>query len=135
MKQKKAPMPFWTLIAQTELGRFEPPTDSFSEGSDTTEGALSNLELIISNSLGVITVLAGVFFIFYFIMGAFQILSAGGDSGKVQSGQQRITQAVLGLVILVAAYAIIGLISTVLGLSLLNPAQVIQESLIPGGGS
>ncbi len=128
-------MPIWTLIAQTELGKFEPPTGSFSEGSDTTEGALSNLELIISNSLGVITVLAGVFFIFYFIMGAFQILSAGGDSGKVQTGQQRITQAVLGLVILVAAYAIIGLISTVLGLSLLNPAQVIQENLIPGGGS
>lgn len=125
-------MPLWTLIAQTQLGEFEAPSNAFSQGSDTTEGALSNLELVLSNAIGLMTVVGGLFFIFYFLMGAFQILSAAGDSGKVQSGQQRITMAVLGLVILVAGYAIIGLIGSVVGLDLLGPAAVIRENLIPG---
>ena len=119
-----------TLIVQS-LGGFEPVTPGYSENSTTQEGALSNFELILSNIIGFMTILAGLFFIFYFLTAVFQIIGAGGDAGKVSSAQQKIMQAVIGLVILVAGYAIIGLVGSVIGLNLLEPGRMLLE-VIPG---
>jgi hypothetical protein len=115
-----------TLIAES-LGTIQPPTAAYSEGSAEGISAINNLEGFISAAIGMLTILAGVFFIFYFILGAFKWLSAGGDSGKVQKARDQIVQGVIGLIVVVAAYAIIGLIGTVLGLRLLTPGAVINE--------
>jgi hypothetical protein len=34
------------------LGKIEPVTDSYSKGSDVAAGAISNMELLISNMIG-----------------------------------------------------------------------------------
>lgn len=118
------------MIAKS-LGEFQPVSPAFSEDSATQEGALSNLELIISNVIGFLTILASLFFIFYFLTAVFQIIGAGGDASKVASAQQKILHAVIGLIILVAAYAIIGLIGSIVGLNLLEPGRMLLQ-IIPG---
>jgi len=120
------------LIAQAVQfgGGFKPPTDAYSETGQTTEGTLSNLELFISNIIGVLTLLAGIFFIIYFILGAFKWVTAGGDSGKVGKARDEMVQGVLGLIIIVMAYGIIGIVGSILGLDILNPAAVL-ETLVP----
>jgi len=110
-----------------DIGGFNPPSDAYSQGSNTQAGALSNLELFISNIIGFITAIGGVFFVLYFVIGAFEWISSGGDKGKVEKARNRMMNGAIGLVILVASYAIIGLLGSFIGIDLLNPAEQIES--------
>lgn len=122
---------FSTLLAQRldTGGGFTSDLPYAKNAADSTQ-VLSTFETVISNALGLLTVLAGLFFIMTFFLAAFKWLSAGGDSGKVQKARDEMVQAVLGLIIVVAAYAIIGLIGTIVGINILQPAKTIME-LVP----
>lgn len=122
-------MLFGTLLAQFGSG-FQPVSDAYSQNSNTNEGALSNLESFISTLIGVITVVAALFFIVNFLLAALSWVTAGGDSGKISSARDRMVQSMIGLIVVVAAYAIVGLIGSVVGLDILNPAKTLQ-SIIP----
>jgi amino acid transporter len=122
-----------SLIAAAKdipLGTIDPVTNAYSKGSTTEAGALSNFELLISNIIGFLTTLAAIFFVVYFFMGAFSWVTSGGDKGKTEKARDQITQGVLGLVLIIAAYAIIGLVGSIIGLKLLQPAALIKD-LIP----
>lgn len=119
----------FTYLAQFG-GGFEAPVDNaFTQGAATTP--TTNLEKIISNSIGFITVLAGIFFIFQIVTAAFSMVTAGGDSGKLNSARDKMLHSILGLVIVVGSYAIIGLLGAVVGLEILNPGQEILDNLVP----
>lgn len=47
----------------------------------------------------------------YFLWGAFEWITAGGDSNKLGSARNRMLQSVIGLFILVTSYTLIGFIS------------------------
>jgi hypothetical protein len=85
----------------------------------------SALESLISTLIGAITAVAGIAFILYFVLGAFGWITAGGDKTKVESAQKQITNALMGLVIVVVAYFIISIVGSLLGLDILNPAALL----------
>ena len=119
------------LLAQTNLGTFEPPSPAFNSATAIQgNNSLTNMELIISNLLGIATVVAGVFFIYSFIMGGLNGIGAGGDQGKITKAREQMTQAAVGLVVVVISYAVIGLIGSVIGLDLLEPAKALGK-LVP----
>ena len=125
-----------TLIAaNTEnktlpLGSIQPVTDSRAP-ADLSEGeVLSTIELWISDIIGVITVLATLFFIVYAFISFFNWITAAGDQGKIEKARDRLIWSTLGLILIVAAYSIVGLIGGIIGLELLNPGEMIQ-SVIP----
>ncbi len=115
-----------TLLAQFGNG-FDTSDAPFAEDLTTNEGATASLELFISNMIGVLTVFAGLFFIVYFVMAALTWVTSGGDTGKLQNARERMLHGVLGLVIVVAAYGIVGLIGSIVGFDLLNPAEKLLE--------
>ena len=118
-----------SLLAQ--LGEFTPPVDNtWNNNLTETATTLTTLELVISNVLGILTTIGGLLFIYTFIQGAINWISAGGDSGKIQKARDQMTQGAIGLIILVAAYAIIGLIGSIAGIDILNPAKMLTP-LIP----
>ncbi len=119
-----------TLIAQFGNG-FDTTGMPYAANVDTQEGALTNFELIISNFIGFMTMLAGIFFVIYFVIAAFNWITSGGDTGKLQNSRDRMLHGVLGIIIVVASYAIVGLIGTIVGLNILQPAAVIRDFLIP----
>ncbi|MDQ3008382.1 MAG: pilin [bacterium] len=120
-----------SLISQaTELGTFTPPTQAYTTGSGTGS-ELANLEILISRILSILTVVGGIFFVIYFVLAAFKWITAGGDSAKIGKARDEMVQGVIGLIILVAAYGIVGLIGTIIGLDLLNPAKTLGD-LTPG---
>jgi hypothetical protein len=55
--------------------------------------------------------IGGILVLIYFLWGALSWITSGGEKGKIEEARNRITQAALGLVILVGSYAIIGFIS------------------------
>ena len=114
------------------LGKIQPITDAYSKGSEAAggAGAVSNLELLIGNMIGMITIVAALFFLVEFFIGAFNWVSSGGDKGKVDTARNKMTNGAIGMVIVVAAYGVIGLIGSVIGLDILNPGAEILK-LVP----
>lgn len=95
-------------------------------GKFPAEGAAGLFERIISGIIGIMTVIAGIWFIFNFLVAGIEWLTSGGDKNKLASAQGKITQSVIGLVIVIAAIFFIQLIGTLLGLpNILKPSTFI----------
>jgi hypothetical protein len=127
MKEKLADLPLGRLGGPREEG-FGPFGNL--DLSDITAGPRAFTQ-IISNIIGVITIIAGIWFVFMFIIAGFSFLTAGGDSKKMGEATAKLTSALIGLIVVVSAYAIISLIGALLGFDILNPQDII-ERLGPG---
>lgn len=94
-------------------------------GSGTIEGAAGAFTKILSNVIGVMTVIAGLWFMFQFIIGGYGYMTAGEDPQKMGNATKKITSSLIGLVVIVAAYAVISLLGSMLGFDILNPQKII----------
>lgn len=112
-------------------GGFKPPTTAYNPEEVTNENVLTTLVTFLSNLMGFITTLGGLFFIVYFVIGAFQWISAGSDSGKVEKAQTRIKNAILGLIVMILSYSLIGMIGQLIGLDLINLQDTIELIVAP----
>jgi hypothetical protein len=128
---------FSGLIAQANLGGgIQPPSQGvFAPPDLESVTILTYVNRTISFLITLMTALAGLFFLAQFFMGAFNWINAGGEAKKVQESRDRITQGIMGLVVIIVAYSVIGLISTVLGIEILNPGQFIQSVFLPSTGA
>lgn len=61
-----------------------------------------------------------IIFFFTLIMGAIQWISSGGDKQGVEAARGKVTNAIIGLVILFAVFAIIKLVEYFFGISILT---------------
>lgn len=67
-------------------------------------------------------IIASVIFLFMLMFGAIQWISAGGDKQALESARSRVTNALIGIVVLFALFAIISVVSHFFGdIPLLNP--------------
>ncbi len=109
------------------LGQLEPASSAFAPNvtDKTCAGALTPLNTFLSTFIGFLTTLAGLMFLVYFIFAALSWITAGGEKGKVESARQQMTNAALGLIVVIATYAIAGIVGRVLGLDILNPAAIL----------
>lgn len=100
----------------------------FAGGLDAT-GALVAVTRVISNVVGIMTIAAGIWFLFQILLAGLNWISAEGDAKKLQQAQQRITSAFLGLLIVMIGMIILSLASKFLGYDLLitNPGAFIQQ--------
>ena len=112
---------------EEELGTFEGlgPLGTFTV-EEAVDTAINLFNKVMSNIVGFMTIVAGIWFIFQFIIGAFGWLTAAGDKAKVQASQTKITHSIIGLAIVVAAVFLIDLIGTLLGLKILSPGEFIK---------
>lgn len=84
------------------------------------------LAQVLSAAIGVLTIVAAIFFVFKLVSGAIAIISAGGDTGKIAKARSDITTGLVGLVVVVTAMILAGFIFTLLGIpGILNLGQVI----------
>jgi hypothetical protein len=72
-----------------------------------------------------IIAVGGLAVLLYFVWGAVEWITAGGDSSKIEKARNKITQSVIGMIILVGSFAIIGVINAIFfessGFNLLAP--------------
>ena len=71
----------------------------------------------ISSTVGLMTIIAIVWFVFVFITGAIGIIGAGSDKNALESSRKKIMTGVIGLVVTIAAVFLINLIGYLLGFS------------------
>lgn len=124
-------MLFLPLLATTiaDLGTLDPPSDAYNPNPADASGAsaAATFELILSNVIGVFTIVGSLYFILVFVTAGINWLSAGGDSGKIQKARDSMINGVLGLLITVASYAVIGLIGSIVGIELLHPGALLLQ--------
>ncbi len=89
----------------------------------------SNLETFISTIVGVLTVVAGLGFLLYFLLGGLTWITAGGDKNNTAKAQKQMTDATIGLIVVVVAYFIAGIVGFVLGIDILKPADMLKPLL------
>lgn len=77
---------------------------------------------LISNAIGLFTIFAGLGLLVYLALGAFTYISSGGDSKAADKAKSMMTNAVVGLIIIVAIYFIVGIVGKVLGINILQPS-------------
>jgi hypothetical protein len=80
----------------------------------------------ISATIGFITAVAGIWFLYLLITGAIGVMTAGGNKGQIEEARSKIFTAIIGLIIVVAAIFIVELLGTFLGFDIKNPAQIIS---------
>lgn len=95
----------------------------FAEGDaifkwPTGKVPFTNLGDLLANALFVLFFFAAVLSFLFIVIGGIQWITAGGDKIAAQSARDRITAAVVGLLIVVAAFAITLIITTVMGINI-----------------
>ena len=85
-------------------------------------GAVSGLTIggIIAGLLKLALVIAAIVFFFILVIGGIRWIISGGDKGQTEQARAQITAALVGLVIVFAAWAIAGLIGTFFGVNIFN---------------
>ncbi len=95
---------------------------------DTTPVAVANrLNTTLSGVLGFMTIIAGLWFMIQFILAGYAWISAAGDKSKLEGAKNKLLYSILGLVIVVGAWAIVGVIAKIVGLEILNPGEVLLK--------
>lgn len=73
---------------------------------------------LVSGALSMILVVAAIVFFFILVIGGVKWIMSGGDKAHTEAARNQITAALVGLVIVFAAWAIAGLIGTFLGINI-----------------
>lgn len=72
---------------------------------------------IISNAFEIVFYLSGFLLLIYMIMGGFQLMFAKGDPKAVSAGWAKVTNALIGFIIIVFAYSITSILGKVFGIT------------------
>jgi len=73
---------------------------------------------IVSGFIKLSLVIAAIVFFFILVVGGIQWIMSGGDKAATEAARGRITAALVGLVIVFAAWAIVALIQTFFGINI-----------------
>jgi hypothetical protein len=86
----------------------------------TTGLAYTDLGDLMGTFIQVAIIIAGLAAFAFLLMGGFQYVTSGGEKAKAEGARDRITYAIIGLTIIVAAYAGIRVIETIFGVSIVS---------------
>jgi hypothetical protein len=78
--------------------------------------ATNTVEKYISNILGFLTIVAALFFMFRVIFAGYAFISSAGDPKKIEVAKEQLLQGFIGIVVVIAATIITGLVARILGL-------------------
>jgi len=102
-------------LAQNLGGTITSPT-----GTSVTAGFPS----LITNLTRLAIIVAGILILINFLVAGYDFITAGGDPKKIQNGWAKVWQSLIGLLIIVSAFAVISIVETVIfggSVSILKP--------------
>ncbi len=104
------------LLAATGLRN--PVIKSLGEGSIETGG--QTIGILIGNLIGAIFIVSFLLAFFFLLTGGISWITAGGDKGKLEEARNKITHALVGLIVVSAGWAIFTLVGQFLGIDFPN---------------
>ncbi len=111
---------FLTLFANPILAALPEDKDSGTKGVGIIDQDKlflpTDINEIIGKLVQLLYAVAGIIFFFMFILGGIRYIMSGGDEKAATAARATLTQAVIGLVIVVAAFLITQLLFTLFGI-------------------
>lgn len=101
---------FNSLLAAADINL--KPSGQFSGLGNLTIGG------IVSGLIRGVLVVAAIVFFFILVIGGIKWIASGGDKAQTEGARNQITAALIGLVIVFAAWAIVQLINTFFGINI-----------------
>ena len=105
------------LLAQSEGGTINLNPTTGTPFTGLTEATIGSL---ISGLITLVLIVAAVVFFFMLIIGGLRWILSGGDKANTEAARSQITAALVGLVIVFAAFAIVNVIEALFGFSILE---------------
>jgi TRAP-type C4-dicarboxylate transport system permease small subunit len=104
------------LLAAADTINLKPTTGNFV--------GLGNLTVpqVVSALIRFVVVIAALVFFFILVIGGIRWIASGGDKAQTEAARNQITAALVGLVIVFAAWAIVALINTFFGIDIFSLA-------------
>jgi len=79
---------------------------------------------IVGGLITLVLIIAAVVFFFMLVIGGIRWITSGGDKANTEAARNQITAALVGLVIVFAAWAIINLLGTFLNINILQSLTI-----------
>jgi len=110
------------LLSQTQDGLQIAPEGGFKgfgklglQGDSAASNADTTFKNFLSSVIGIMTIVAIIWFVFLFITGAIAYMSSGGDKAAIESARKKIVNGIIGLVLVIIAIFVVRLIGYLLG--------------------
>jgi hypothetical protein len=81
---------------------------------------ITDVGKLISAIVGTLLILAALMAFLWLIMGGISWITSGGDKAKMEEARNKITHAIVGLIIVGAAWAVMLLVQTFLGITIIG---------------
>lgn len=96
-------------------------TNPFLKGSPLENlSGTGFLQKILPNALGLLLVAGVTFFLFMILIGSVTWITSGGDKAAIEASKSRITNAIIGVVILLSTFAIVNIVENFFGINILS---------------
>ncbi len=115
------------MISPFSLGQITGLSSGFSAAAGPNPE--NRFTAIISNIISVFTIFGGLAFLVWFIIGGVNWITSSGNPEALEKAQRQISTALVGLLLLVAAYAITLILSKITGLDIINLEELIRNLL------
>ena len=89
----------------------------------------TKLNAVLSGVINFLTIVAAIWVLFQLILAGFQWIGSAGDKEQVTAARDKITWSIIGLIVVVISYLIIGVIGGLLGIPVLNPGEALKTLL------
>lgn len=112
-----------TIAQALDFGEFK----GFGPLGNPGTGGVNIFSNFISSAVGLMTVIAFIWFVFSFITGAIGIMTAGSDKQALENARKRIVSGIIGVVVVISAIFVISLIGTLFGIPVLNLPELFNR--------
>ena len=90
---------------------------------------IATFSKFLSSTIGLLTIIAIIWFVFVLFSGAIGMIGAGGDKAALESSRKRIMSGLIGLVVVIAGLFILDLIGNIIGIpNILNLEQLFEQT-------
>lgn len=119
------------LLTQVEVPITGPMTGPGSGPYVSSADAYNKLAAILTTIIGLLTLIAGIWFVFLLITGGIAWMSSGGDADKLARARSRMLSGAIGLAIVVAALFLAEIFGGLIGFPDILNINDLLESISP----
>lgn len=92
------------------------------------DSGISIFSKFISSTIGLMTIIAIIWFIFVLFTGAVGMISAGSDKTMLENARKKVTTGLIGLIVTIAAIFILDLVGNLIGIpNILNLPELFSQ--------
>lgn len=103
---------FFIGVAHAQTSKYGFSNFTFLTPIDPGSNAIDTAGALVSNLISDFLIVAAIAAFIYMLLGGFKYITSGGDSGKADEGRKSITNALVGVVIILLSYVVLRFVGT-----------------------